>query len=368
MADLFGPQGNALLPIHRMDLFFPSPDAFKNQYNLTEKSIEELGKIEYFVKCKTAVGKINPEPYSIKSCVYPGPDLTSPIINPISTPLNNAPIKYGTEEQDVTFFTNEPSEYRWDVEEKDYDKMENQLDCEIDVMQYELFGLPCDTTLPLENNTRFYIKCKDQPWLAGTENESKRNIMEESFVYNLAISKEPLVIDELIPRNGEIITKGFEPISTTLKLVTSGGVENGKAICSYQYGTDYTVALFETNASKHEQKDFHVMSGDHTITYFCEDLAGNIATNTTSFKFKLDSFGPKITRVYYDSGLKITTNEPGECRQDSSRKFIFENATLMYSSDDLEHFGTWELKDYYIQCKDDYGNKGPQLKIKPYQI
>jgi len=100
----------------------------------------------------------------------------------------------------------------------------------------------------------------------------------------------------------------------------------------------------------------------------CTDVAGNNATNSTRFKVLIDNFGPKIVRAYYDSGLKIITNEEAECRYDNDIYFIYDNATLMYTAEGLEHFGDWESKNYYIQCMDEYKNKGAKLKIKPYDI
>ncbi len=368
MTDMFGPKGNNLLPIHRMDLFFPSPDAFKNQYNLTEESLEKLGKIEYYVKCKTASGKVNPETYTIKSCVKPGPDLTAPIINELAEPKNGAYVKFGVDEQLVKLYVNEPAECKWDTKDKSYDQMENELNCETDIAKYTLYGLPCNTTLTnLQNNTKFYVKCKDQPWYKGTE-ESKRNTMEESYVYQLFLSKEPLYIDNFVPEEDEVITQGFEPVSTTLKISTAGGAEKGKSECYYQFDEGSSIRFFETNASVHKQELSSLMSGYYNLKFTCEDAAGNNATNSTRFKVLVDNFGPKIVRAYYDSGLKIVTNEEAECRYDNDVYFIYDNATLMYTADGLEHFGDWESKNYYIQCKDEYENKGAKLKIKPYDI
>lgn len=370
MTDLFGPQGNILLPVHRTNFFFPSPDAFKNQYNLTDESIEKLGKMEYFVKCKTASGKINPEPYSIKSCVKPGPDLTAPSISDLSDPMNNAFIKYGTTEQEIKIYVNEPSECRWDKTDKAYENMENQMDCETDILNYTLFGLPCTTTfIELQNNTKFYIKCKDQPWWAGTENESKRNIMEQGYEYKLQLSKEPLVINDFLPENEIIITKGFEPVAQTIKLSTSGGAEKGRAECFFKLGEGYQIRFFETNASIHKQELSSLMAGTYEANFFCKDVAGNEAENSTIFTINVDNFGPKIIRAYYEgSSLKITTSENAECKYGFERKFVFENASSMYTSGGIEHFGNWELKDYYIQCQDDYKNKGPRLKIRAYDL
>jgi len=369
MADLFGPKGNVLLPVHRMDLFFPSPDAFRNQYNLTEEAIEKLGKIDYYVKCKTASGRINPGTYNIKSCVKPGPDLTAPVINPLTFPKNNGYIKYGKNKQKLKIYVNEPSECKWSSEDKNYKDMENEMECETDLVKYTVFGLPCTTTLTkVQEDAGFFIKCKDQPWFAGTVNESKRNTMSESFDYELSLSKEPLVIDEFRPADWTKITEGFEPLSVTLKATTSGGADGGTSVCSYKFAENgYYMRFFETNASVHKQEFSSIMSGDYNIEFRCEDVAGNVANASTSFEIDVDSSGPRIVRVYYDAGLKVITHEKAKCKYSFDRKLSFENATAMYG-DGFEHFGDWQLKTYYIQCEDDYGNKGSKMKVKGYKL
>jgi hypothetical protein len=365
-----GPKGDFLLPVHRMDLFFPSPDAFRNRYNLTEAQIEKLGELEYFIKCKTSRGKTNLETYSVKSCVNPGPDLTAPTISERSQPANGAFVKHGIEEQPIRIYVNEPAECRWDNEEVGYNQMSNQLNCEDDIEKYTLYGLPCTTTLTnLQNNSKVYIKCLDQPWWAGTENESKRNPMEEGFEFEVFISEEPLVIDDVRPEEGSIIIEGFQPVSRPLKLSTSGGVKDGKSVCSFKISDDYYSTFPETNASLHVQKLDSLMEGKYNIEFFCQDVAGNNATSSTEFRIQIDSFGPRVVRVYYESGgLKIITTEPAECRYDFKRNFIFENATSMSVGETTEHYADWALRTYYIQCEDEYNNKGAKFKVKGYEL
>lgn len=109
------------------------------------------------------------------------------------------------------------------------------------------------------------------------------------------------------------------------------------------------------------------MQGEHDIKFICEDVAGNKAENSTKFEIKIDKFGPKISRVYYDNGLKIVTSEKSECRYSFDRDFIFENSTRM-GTDGISHFAGWVGKTYYLQCKDTLNNKGERIKVKPYLI
>lgn len=359
MPEKFGSRGNSILPAHKIDVFLPSPEAFKNAYNLTEEQIEEMGKINYYVRCKTASGIVNRDVYTIKTCVRPGPDFTAPRIG-LTNPENGAHIKYQQEKQDLKMYVNEPANCKWSLKDQDYDLMENDFTCEKDLTKYGVFGLACNTTLTkLQNNSKFYFRCQDT-----SENT---NTMSESYFYELKVSKTPLKIDEFLPSYGEIITEGFEPIKVMLKVGTSGGAQNGISTCSWKMGERYKDRFTKTNSSTHSYELTSAIRGDYDIDFECEDVAGNMANASTFFKVKIDSFGPKIIRLYYDGGLKIFTSEEAECRYSFDRKFIWENATVMGGMG-LEHYAEWKLRDYYIQCQDEYNNKGGKIRVKAFEL
>lgn len=359
MPETFGIYGGRILPVHITDIYFPTPEAFKNVYNLTEEQIKEIGKLNYYVKCKTASGKISPEAYNIKTCIKPGPDLTAPRIT-YTDPENGAYIRYGEDKLDLKMYVNEPAQCKWSNEDKDFSSMENEVACETDLRRYTLFGLSCTTELTnLQNNSKFYFRCKDL--------SDNKNTMSESYLYDLHLSPSPLVIDEVIPNDGELITSGFEPVSIKLKVSTSGGAQSGRAICWWSEGNRFEDKFTETNSTIHSYDLTNAMGGRYTIDFRCEDIAGNLANASTSFKIKVDNYGPQIIRVYYDSGLKVITSEKAECRYDFSRKFEFENATTMGGIGN-EHYAEWKLADYYIQCQDEYGNKGGKIRVKAYEL
>ncbi len=369
MSEIFGPKGNVLLPVHIEDFFAIGPEAFRNTYDLSDEEIEALGHIEYFVKCKTASGKINIDTYTIKTCINPGPDLYEPVLSERSEPLNGAYIPYGVEEKEVKIYVNEPAECRWDISDKEFEQMENEFVCETNIEKYTINGLPCTTTLTgVQQDSAFYIKCKDQPWFAGTENEGDRNVMVEGTKYEVFVSEEPLEIDEFRPADGEVITEGFSPVTRNLRLSTIGGSENGDSVCYFQLGAGIEIKFTTTNDSIHEQELNSLMSGRYTVNFKCEDIAGNVANATTSFRVNVDSFGPKIVRVFYDSGLKLITAENAECRYSFKRNFVYENASIMFSSGELEHYADWKLQTYYVQCEDEQKNRGAQFKIKAYDL
>ena len=359
MSDIFGFKGNYILPAHKTKLFFPSPEAFKNKYNLTESQIEDFGKIDLYVKCKTASGKVNPESYHIETCIRPGPDLTPPRVT-LTTPLDGSYLEFGTEEKEVTVYVNEPSQCRWSLEDKEYDGMENQMNCEDDPLTFTQFGWTCNTTITgIANNTQYYIRCRD------TSDNS--NTMVESYSYQIEPSKSELVIEEIIPQNGEVIVESALPVITKLKLRTSGGAKKGEAVCQWEgngYG-DYFNYDDGNGSSTHEYDLTNLGNGNYRIDFSCKDVAGNIAENSTSFVIKVDRSGPFITRVYYEGGLTVGTSEDAECRYDSDRNFKFDNASRM-GSDGFVHSGGWIPKEYSVQCKDDYGNKGGLMKVRFY--
>jgi hypothetical protein len=370
MTQYFGFQGNSVLPVHRMDLFFPTPEAFKNHYNLTEEQIRELGRVSMYLKCRTSSGKINPDIYRIQTCVSPGPDFTAPRII-VTDPQNNAFLSYGVDEINARIFVNEPSECKWAVDDKNFEDMENTISCETSLDEYTRWGLPCNATFKnLQNNSKFNIRCRDT-----SENQ---NVMKESFVYELVTSKEPLIISDFEPDDGDTVTAGFEPVSVKLRLQTDGGAEDGVAMCNWTgngYWDDFryqtTLGLdnvsYEVGARFHDYTLGSTREGRYDIEFACMDIAGNMAVNSTSFRVKVDSFGPKITRMYFDTGLKIFTAENAECRYSFNRNFKFDNASAM-SGDGTEHFAEWQIRNYYIQCEDDFKNKGGIVKIKPYQV
>ncbi|MDP2926469.1 MAG: hypothetical protein Q8N99_08885, partial [Nanoarchaeota archaeon] len=362
MPEFFGGK-NSFIIDHTMQLAIPSPSAFKNRYNLTDEETEALGQINYFVICENVNGISNTIPFAIKTCVEPGPDLTAPIVTKVIPETGY--VKYSETEKEIQIYTNEPANCKWSVENnKKYEDMENTMSCLTDIEEYGLFGWPCITNLTgIDTNSKFYIKCKDQPWLPE-ENQS-RNAMTENYEYNLQVSKTPLIIEDFRPENGKEILSGVEPVVVEFKIKTSGGID-GTSTCKWE-GNGYTDYFSEINEQFHIYIVTSATRGTYDIKFACEDAAGNVAENSTSFKIKIDSNGPRITRMFYSGGLKIVTDENAECRYAFSNKISWENSTIM-SGAGLEHTSDWQLKNYYVQCSDEYGNKGGKIVIKPYSL
>ncbi|MDD5193637.1 MAG: hypothetical protein PHF67_03555 [Candidatus Nanoarchaeia archaeon] len=351
--DFFGGM-NLNLVNHTMILNIPPPEAFANQYNLSDEQIRELGEVKFYVKCQSLSGQRNLVPYTIKTCVKPEEDLTAPIITK-TVPENNAFVKNNLDEKSLSLFVNEPSNCKFSREDKSYDEMENTAECSTLLEQGSINGWECRTNLTgLINNKKFYFKCKDI--------SKNNNVMAESFVYELS-STSNLVINSVTPADNSVINSGVEPANLNLRVITSGGAEDGKSICSWK-GNGYSDRFIE-NSNEHSYNLNSATRGSYNVSFICEDVAGNKVETSSSFKIYIDILGPKIIKVFSKNGLNVITNEKAECRYTFNEKTVFENSTLM-SGYDLEHTANWQSNTYYVQCKDSYGNKGDRVEIRTY--
>lgn len=373
MEQYFG-GSNLYLTNHTSLLNIPSPEAFRNQYNLTSEQVKKIGEINYYVKCKSVNGATNEASFVIKSCVKPGPDLTPPYVAKTS-PISGSYVAYNATEQILNLWTNEPTSCKWSVENKDFEQMENEMSCEKDLEDYGLWGWPCNTTLTnLDSNKDnvFYIRCQDI--------SDNKNTMTESYVYELKKSESELQIVEINPANGKKVVAATEPTTLNLEVKTSGGAEQGKADCSYKFReNDEYIRFYDTFSNLHKQVFSSIIGGSYTVYIKCEDIAGNEAVNLTEFTVYVDRDAPKVTRVYYDAGLKVMTNEDATCAYsfvDAKCKFELDNlnnnatADLM-TGEGKEHSVEWQTEStYYIKCQDTYGNMPGKCSIvvRPYDL
>ena len=350
---------------HSMSLDTISPEAIRNLYNLTEEEIKALSEKVFYVKCQSVNGVINLAPYVIKTCINPGPDETSPFIEYLN-PVNYGFIKFDSLKENITVWINEPADCKYDVKDKSYDLMKNNFTCFNGLQNYGALGKPgwpCQAELDVTNNTDFYIRCLDKPW---EEDLDKRNVMTKGQHYFLDKSVSELIISEINPGNGEVIRSGEEIVHVDLRVQTSGGAENGQSECHFKFPENNNKIRFkDTFSNVHEQPSIERIQGDYEVVISCEDAAGNIAENITNFEIYVDSSGPRIIRYYNENGLKITTSEIAECRSSFNRLFKWDNSTII-GSGTTQHNIEWSYNTYYIQCADEYGNKGGITKIKPF--
>ena len=361
-------EGTYYTKTHAIKFDIPGLDELEANYGatITGDIKEKTAQLKMNVKCQDVNGNTNPTDYVIDLCVKSGPDQTAPMI--IATlPVNNAYLKQDTQETPLTIYLNEPSECNWEsTKEINFDSMTNKMECNTDVNDRGLLGWECSTTLTELTNeeNNFYIKCRDQPWLMDTENESLRMTNSEDFIYTLIGTRNNLVIDSTSPSGA--VEKGIEPATVELEVKTSGGIENGKSVCDFSFvGYDSTIQFKDTFSTTHKQK-LELVSGDYNIYIKCKDDAGNEALGNATFLLKLDQGAPIVVRAYNDGELRIITNEDAKCYYDFNKcNFNLENGTLMTTGFSKKHGADWNTGEiYYIRCEDIWGNKNSGCAIK----
>jgi hypothetical protein len=316
---------------------------------------------DLFVRCIDKNGNENLKDFAIGICIKPGNDVTPPII------LERKPefdyIRNGAERLNASIFTNEPSTCRYDLEDKEYDEMLFDFSCENDIADRTIYGWGCNAFFENLDNSEDevrYVRCLDQPWLNDSIGEGTRNANSESYVFNIRKS-DKLKIDSIIPGN-ETLVFGTQVGSVEMVVKTSGGSSNGDAVCKYSFGSNY-IEFFNTFSKVHKQSFQSFSEGRKVVKVRCEDLAGNLVEDETTFYIELDNKSPKVSRVYQDSeSLVIVTNEDAECRYIKGRSltksqcgFDFEEGILLSGSGKI-HTTNLERETYYVKCKDDLGN------------
>ncbi|MFH1365376.1 MAG: hypothetical protein ABIH28_02220, partial [archaeon] len=358
-------EGNAFTENHTFGIFMPSIGSL-SVYDLAGDLKEKYGKMNMYVRCRDYWGNYNIDEYIINFCVHSGPDIT-PVNHAYTTtiPKNGAILKYGTAEVNMSMYINEPAECKYSNSSgKTFDEMENSMTCETDVMNPTNFGWECNTTMPtLGIENKIYIKCKDQPWLAGTPEEVNRTINQDDYLYALYVTETPLNITSVSPE-GTLI-RGFEPISLDLEVKTTGGSEDGIAYC--YWGEERNILFYESYSRYHKQTLTTVIAGTYKFPIKCEDSAGNAAETEINFTVELDTSPPIVVRTYREgSNLVVLTNKLAECYYDfHTCDFDLENATSMTTALSTVHRAPWEpRRTYYVKCKDIWGNTNPWCAIR----
>jgi len=348
---------NLFLFNHTQLLAIPALESFG------ESSINPISRAEIrlYVTCEDKAGHKNDADYVISACASPQKDITSPIIT-ARLPVSEF-VAFNKTEVNVSIFTSEPADCNWDFENKDYKEMENNFSCANNFEDIKLLGWECSALLPFDKvnsagkkENTYFVTCKDQPWLAGTENESDRNMKEYNFTLK---ESAPLEIVSISPSNDTTLVFGTEPASVTIEVETRGGILDGIAQCSYLMGVFRPFA--NTLDNIHSQTFDAFTSGNKTIGIKCEDVIGNIAYGTSNFSILIDNIAPTITRLYKDSGkLIVVTNEKADCFYNNNGcefGIMNESERTAFDGSEFRHGASFdEGKTYYIKCKDGFDN------------
>ncbi|MBW6442437.1 hypothetical protein K0A97_01480 [Patescibacteria group bacterium] len=348
---------------HTQQMTFPGVVHLEEAIQQNALNITVDSNIEMYVRCMSVNGIKNVEEFLFKFCIDKGPDTTAPIIKGFNW-RDEAPIAYfkegDTREVDVQVYVNEPSECKWDWEDKDYSNMNNELDCQSSMVNFNAqLTYVCSGKLTgLENNQEndFYFRCKDQP----NSPEENRNVNIESKKLTL-IGTQPLYINSASPDS--ITIKGStDVIKVTLEAITSAGYREGESTCLYSNtGNQGSYVLFSQTDSHSHSTNVYLEEGDYDFFIRCIDSAGNSDTKEISFEVETDTYSPRIVRVYWEtSNLKIVTNEEAECVYSNlDCQYLFEDGISISSEvNKILHTLPWNPSEtFYIKCKDQFDNK-----------
>lgn len=330
------------------------------------------GKYSLQVRCIDVAGNGQASaPYSINFEVMQYPDRIPPSILSF-TPESGSSVKYNMTNKKIEFELDEPAECKWSFEDESFNKTENSFDCTTTINKDPLATYGCsgtlrNITLNLNEETKFYIKCKDQPWLENNETDLyKRNEQDSRTGYEYILRPSELFeILEVAP-SGDV-KKGGANITLDLSTITSGGSSGGIAKCKWRITNSTPISgawedFFETNSNIHRHILTNPFIGNNYVQVKCVDVAGNIDEKNITFNLFIDQTGPVISRLYYKNNqLKIFTDEESLCYTPSDLRlgcnFEFGNATLM-SGVENEHQTAWKNgQNYYIKCQDYQGNE-----------
>jgi hypothetical protein len=291
------------------------------------------------------MGNANERDYFIRFSVDDTPDLTPPEV--VFTSIDSGSyIMYGVDELALSVYTNELASCSWSVNDEDYTFMTNIMSCPNTGFEQSsaYFGTyECSTTLEgvsADELNYFYFRCIDE----------QGNVNEESYQYITKQTENDLEIISVSPE-GDV-----SGTNVSLEIETTGGVENGEAVCSY-YVEDVSfesmIEMAETNGSVHSQ-DLDLSEGDYTFYVGCQDTAGNQDYNYTEISLEFDYYGPSIESIYVDlaySVLFIEVDEESNCEY-ASESFTYGEGTSMTGVDSTEHEASLESLYYYVICED----------------
>ncbi|MDD5253498.1 MAG: hypothetical protein PHG05_00130 [Candidatus Nanoarchaeia archaeon] len=295
-------------------------------------------KYNLYVRCKGKTSNANEASYLIRFNTKEGPDLTAPIIE-TSDPLDGSYIQADLTKILINIYTNEPTKCKYSSENEDYDGMKEETNC---ISRENKFICSFNVNLKFEDKlVNYYFKCSD----------NAENVNEDAYPLTLKQS-DTLVIEDYSPKSGTLYSNSF-----TLNVATSGGAENGKAICSYN-GIEFK----ETDNIIHSQEFEDLALGNYNYNIECIDVAGNKASQIINLNIIKDVYYPIITQLYrQDNTVHVVLDEDADCEYSRS-DFGFGKGTETEKVVG-EHLFIVEGGRYYFICNDSEGNINPAYSI-----
>jgi len=334
--------------------FFQMPDpshGVAECFNVTKPLPTEM---KLYVKCQDRYGHKMPEYMTFEACVNDGPDETPPRIVATS-PKKGDYVSYDSDGFNLRLITNELAECRWDYEtSKTFDEMQHNFVCNDSCMTPSTtMGYVCNGDMPVnrtEGSTEmaFYVKCKDQPWLADS---SERNADVESIEFKFYRPDGKIKIDSIKPE-GEIATLATAE-TVTLEVRTSGGALNHT--CMYSM-TDYKVMneMFETGSPGLHMQELVLPSDKYTVYVECIDETGDTVRSESSVRILKKSGSTLVSRAWQSSSnLYFSTVDEADCRSSGDTCFFdFEAGEPLTGDGYVHRIYAQKGKVYFVKCKD----------------
>ena len=332
------------------EMVFTMPPEFT-----TKEALKKLGSTyNLYIRCKDSSGNKNERDYFIRFSLKPEPDLTPPTIERTSID-NGAYVPNSFKQTDFSIYVDERAKCKYSTVDKEYDLMEKEFECSTSPFTTNsvYHGLyDCKTILELPNVTlkeyEWYIRCIDT---SGNKNS-------ESYKFTLKGS-DLLEITSVGPTG-----TFFNRSEVVLEVTTAKGAEEGKATCAYSTSDDIfgnMILFFETNSTNHKQP---LTPGDGDFTYYikCLDVAGNLASNSTTFNLDVDTTAPELLYVYITGSnyLHIETDEPSTCQYGNSTFSYGVGKDMTGVSTEVHELPITD-KVYHIICQDIYLNEAKFL-------
>ncbi|MDI6737366.1 MAG: hypothetical protein QME12_02505 [Nanoarchaeota archaeon] len=334
---------------------------YSKEHNKTIFGLLPNKTYTYYIICRGANGYPKEDertpPFKITFETGEGPDLEPPFIVG-SYPQNNGYVK-AEEDLKPLFYIDEVSPFKCKMAkaDMDYSLMDMNLSCINDAAEGFMSGYSlCAANLTLHQGVNtYYIRCRDEP-ITGTP----ANTMEESYVYSV-IQSEPLLINNVLPPSGTT----YYTRNVTMQVVTEKGAFSGKAICSYEETTTRLISgeFFQTDSAQHLQEFSGLPTRAYNFQIDCFDSVGNEASAATNFSVEADTIPPNVIALYkVASGLHLTLDEKASCEY-SNTKFSYGTGTSASTDSETAVFPA-TMKQYYIICKDKFGNTMPEIMVK----
>ena len=312
------------------------------------------------IRCSDISGNFNDPEWIINYTAKASEDKDPPLVLEFE-PENNKEFEYMPEKINLYVYLDEDAECKYDRSNKKYEEMQNNMSC---------FSNICFTNLTdnILGGNKLYIKCKDNNSNINDYIEYKYNIKrvisKEEYIteFGLKIDSITLENDGKIYYNEDNFTTRQTPISATLKVSTSQGIDNGKSTCYYGFSPNgINMYLGSQETSLHSKIFTSFMGNSYKIYIKCEDEVSSV-TGNFSFKISIDNKAPNITSYTTERNyLTIFTDEPAKCSYNPVEIFeIEEGESFDFGYDFVtEQKVEWNpTTPYFIKCIDKLGNKG----------